>query len=134
MPIHLGYENADSDEIRVNGYILHPHNLLETWIVLTNPTLISSYDEEEQDFDITQVDLKEILEEIYNQYLPGLRVLSTKIFFLDSEGSDCNIGIEYKGQGIINTQNITITDYTLSAANSDDYRIHQARELVKKLS
>lgn len=132
MTIKLKYNNEDGDELGINAQILHPHNFVETWIVLTTPTLTDQNNEDHL-VDISQIDLKQILEKVYNYFLPGLRVLSTKIYFMGDQ-NDYSVNITYHGQGIFNTQAIYITDYSLVKVDLPDYRIKHAKELLSRIS
>uniref|UniRef100_UPI003F4996DF hypothetical protein n=1 Tax=Acinetobacter tandoii TaxID=202954 RepID=UPI003F4996DF len=132
MAINLAYQNDNGEEFAIDAQILHPHDLLETWIGLSNPRL-TNLDDEIQSVDISQINLTQMLETIYNSYLPGLRVLSTKIFFL-GERNDYNIKISYDGQGIFNTQTVRIRNYSLETSTQSDYRINHARDFVNKLT
>ena len=132
MTIKLKYTNDKGDDFNINVQILHPHFFLETWIVLTNPTL-TDHSNRDHAVDISQIDLKQILEKVYNFFIPGLRVLSTKIYFIDTQG-DYRIQIKYDGHGIFNTQAIYIYDYSFIETEPSDYRIRHLKELLSKIS
>ncbi len=131
-PIQFGYQDDEGNDFNVEGYILHPHNLLETWIVFTN--LSATIDDEDiQDLPIVDINLKNILEKTYNEFLPGLRVLSTRIYYLGPDNRNYQIGIDFSGQGILNTQTISIKSYSAEHIDADDKRVKYAREFIRKL-
>ena len=132
MIIPLEYQYDSDYMFNINAHIWHPHHYLETWIVLTEPTL-NSYEGKLQPCHCHLIDIKKILEHIYNFYLPGLRVLSTKIFFVDHDENEYIIEIQYNGQGIFNTQSINILNFRLELADFHDHRIRKVRELLNNL-
>ncbi|PJG42625.1 hypothetical protein XA39_12040 [Acinetobacter tandoii] len=132
MTIPLEYQYDSNFMFNINARIWHPHHYLETWIVLTEPTL-KSYEGTLQACDYHLIDFKQILERIYNFYLPDLRVLSTKIFFVDRDENEYIIEIQYSGQGIFNTQSINILNFRLELADFQDHRICKVRELLNNM-
>ena len=133
MAIQLEYQYDSDLKLNIEAHIWHPQNYLETWIVLTNPSL-KSLDGTLQPCNYSLIDFQKILEQVYNFYLPGLRVLSTKIFFIDIDESEYVINIGYSGQGIINTQSIKILGFNLSPVDFQDHRVRKVRELIHKLA
>ena len=129
MTIPLEYQYDSNFMFNINAHIWHPHHYLETWIVLTEPTLKSD-EGKLQACDHNLIDFKKILERIYNFYLPGLRVLSTKFFFVDRDKNEYIIEIQYSGQGIFNTQSINILNFRLELADFQDHRVRKVRELL----
>ncbi len=136
MFVSLGYTLKDGVEIIVKGYILHPHNTHETWIVLKDILLLDIYSEAHLR-NVDEINLKRVLEHVYNEHLPGLRVDSTFVYFIDPKDQAFHVNFQHKRSLLPKNQSIKVTNYSLDEIVSDQCkhaeRISHAKDMIKRM-
>lgn len=136
MFISLGYTYKDGEEIIVKGYILHPHNTRETWIVLKDILLVDIYSEPHYR-TIEEINIRRVLEHVYNRHLPGLRVPSSYVYYIDRENKAFHLNFHYRRKILFKNQSIKVKNYFLDEINKYNpehaSRIVLANEMIQKL-
>nr|WP_174505631.1 hypothetical protein [Acinetobacter sp. Marseille-Q1620] len=135
MFVSLGYTLKDGVEIIVKGYILHPHNLHETWIVFKDILLIDLYSEAHYR-SISEINLERVLEHLYNKHLPGLHVPSTHVYYIDRNDQYFHVSFNHKRKKLLNPRDIKVTKHSVKPITDDEFhlqRIDQAKALMAKL-